>query len=214
MLYRACASGDLEQVAAILEATPEAAKYETDEGETCLHAACEYHVENYTQHDGAIPQLVAAGCNINQVSRSAQSMTPLMAACYYGHATCVEQLLKLGADVNVKNARGETALDFAVLKMGGTMGHTKCRTLLQRTRARRLQPSTFDLLRPAPPSRMHTSLLCTQRSSRPADRRKIRAGSRDIVIVHRPTQRGCRLLAAVQRGSPGAVPRGYSQILY
>lgn len=134
MLYRAVASGDMEQLTAILAATPEAAMYETDEGDTCLHAACEYHVENYTQHDAAIPQLAAAGCDINKLSRTAQQMTPLMAACYYGHSTCVEQLLKLGADVHVKNARGETALDFAILKMGGTMGHTKCRTLLQRTR--------------------------------------------------------------------------------
>ena len=30
-----------------------------------------------------------------------------------------------------QNARGETALHFSTLKMGGTMGHTKCRTLLQ-----------------------------------------------------------------------------------
>ena len=30
-----------------------------------------------------------------------------------------------------QNAKGETALDFAILKMGGTIGHTKCRTLIQ-----------------------------------------------------------------------------------
>ena len=106
MLYRACATGDPAEVQAILTATPEAAAYENDKGETCLHAACEYHVEKYTSHDQAIPRLVAAGCDINK--RSKDGTTALMAACVYGHATCVEQLLALGADVNIKvNARAD-----------------------------------------------------------------------------------------------------------
>lgn len=169
MLYRAVASGDLEEVAAILAATPEAAKYENDAGENCLHAACEYHVENYTEHHRAIAPLVAAGCDINKLST--EGRTPLMTACYYGHATCVECLLKLGADASLKarlamkreslgslyavespvvlylatgsrlspcmhacrraqDKRDETALDYSTLKMGATIGHTKCRTLI------------------------------------------------------------------------------------
>ena len=100
MLYRAVASADLGEVQNILTSTPQAVEYETNNGESCLHAACQFHVENYTAHEQAIPRLVSAGCSINK--RSHDGTTALMAACYYGHAACVEQLIKLGADVNVK----------------------------------------------------------------------------------------------------------------
>ena len=107
MLYRAVASGDVDEVSRLLASTPEAVAYQNDKGETCLHAACEYHVENYTHHDAAIPLLVAAGCDIDKRSTD-HGTTALMAACYYGHSSCVEQLLRLGADANlqVRCARG------------------------------------------------------------------------------------------------------------
>ena len=101
LLYRAVASADLEEVSRILATTPEAARYENDNGENCLHAACEYGVENYTEHAQTIAQLVAAGCDLNKCSND-RGLTPLMTACYYGHATCVEALLRLGADATLK----------------------------------------------------------------------------------------------------------------
>jgi ankyrin repeat protein len=163
MLYRAVASGDSEEVSRILSETPEAAKYENEKGENCLHAASEYGVENYTEHHKVIQQLAAAGCDLNK--SSAEGRTPLMTACYYGHASCVEQLLKLGADKGLKVRRlpracaalhepvaqvgcagawllrervtpssqdgnEETALNYSTLKMGATIGHTKCRQLV------------------------------------------------------------------------------------
>lgn len=133
-LYRAVASDAHDEIAQILAATPEAALYENDKGETCLFAACEYHVESHTRHAEAIRVLVAAGCDINK--RSNEGTTALMAACYYGHVTAVEELLRLGADVNVEDVHGETALDRSILKMGGTVGHTRCRSLLTRARSR------------------------------------------------------------------------------
>ena len=101
-------------------------------------------------------QLLAAGLDINKGSADRQC-TALMTACYYGHSACVEQLLKAGADVTLKvrclsvanallaphtrsdasviactqDANGETALDYSSLKMGATIGHTKCRNLIQ-----------------------------------------------------------------------------------
>ena len=101
-LYRAVASGDAEGVSAILASSPEAAQWANDKGETCLHAACEYHVEGYTRHDALLPLLVGAGAQVDRCSGEGGGMTALMAACYYGHASCVEQLLKLGADANLE----------------------------------------------------------------------------------------------------------------
>ena len=101
MLYRAVASGDLQEISRILAEEPEAVYYMNDKGETCLHAACEFSIESYTDHEKAIPQLLAAGLDINKGSADRQC-TALMTACYYGHSACVEQLLKAGADVTLK----------------------------------------------------------------------------------------------------------------
>ena len=61
----------------------------------------EFSIESYTDHEKAIPQLLAAGLDINKGSADRQC-TALMTACCYGHSACVEQLLKAGADVTLK----------------------------------------------------------------------------------------------------------------
>ena len=41
------------------------------------------------------------------------NITPLMCASYYGQVACVKWLLDHDVDVNIKDYRGETALDWA-----------------------------------------------------------------------------------------------------
>jgi serine/threonine-protein phosphatase 6 regulatory ankyrin repeat subunit B len=51
---------------------------------------------------------------------AASKQTPLMWACRKGHAEVVEQLIKLGADVNLVDAKGRTALWEAIRKNSRT----------------------------------------------------------------------------------------------
>jgi len=60
----------------------------------------------------SISELVQAGVNVN--CRDPQTAeTPLMAAATNGKVEAVKLLLSLGANANVKNAHGDTALDMA-----------------------------------------------------------------------------------------------------
>jgi ankyrin repeat protein len=52
--------------------------------------------------------LIKAGCDINE--RDKNKWTPLMNACYWANEEAVLALLKSGADPNIKNIDGRTAL--------------------------------------------------------------------------------------------------------
>ena len=56
--------------------------------------------------------LLDAGADINE-PRDGDKMTPLMWAAYKGNAEMVKLLLSKGADVNLKNSKGKTALDLS-----------------------------------------------------------------------------------------------------
>lgn len=51
------------------------------------------------------------GANIEY--RDTDLRTPLILACIYGHAAVVGRLIRMGADVNAKDFRGQTALHYA-----------------------------------------------------------------------------------------------------
>ena len=56
--------------------------------------------------------LIEAGANLNQQSRSVQ-FTPIMVAAYNGYADIVQFLKNQGADLSLKDADGDTALELA-----------------------------------------------------------------------------------------------------
>ena len=62
----------------------------------------------------AVRKLIAKGANPNAVNNS--SITPLLAACYYGHHLVVAELVSKNADVNFKNEDDHTPLHFAVME--------------------------------------------------------------------------------------------------
>ena len=79
------------------------------EGNSALHMACVYNILNII---GA--ELISRGADINQ--RNNQGATPLMCIAQQGHPETVRSLLELGADVNVVDVYGNTALHWACAK--------------------------------------------------------------------------------------------------
>ena len=76
-----------------------------EDGLTALHlAALEGHLE-------VMKRLLEAGQDVNQRGRSER--TPLMWAANYDRADCVEYLLQNGAQLDLKDKRGNTALHLA-----------------------------------------------------------------------------------------------------
>jgi uncharacterized protein len=73
-----------------------------------------------TAHDATlVKRLLDAGADVNRRGRAANAflpgapISPLMAAAFYGNPECVQLLLAAGADVNLKDAEGHAALDYA-----------------------------------------------------------------------------------------------------
>lgn len=106
-LMVAAAYGDLELVRKLLEsgANPNET-YREDGGSVLNTAATEGHTE-------VVRMLLDAGANVNYESFQIEK-TPLMCAvARKGPAELVKLLLDRGANVDVKNDRGDTALDLA-----------------------------------------------------------------------------------------------------
>jgi ankyrin repeat protein len=81
------------------------------------------------QGDAArITQLLASGAKADG-HKDGKGWTPLMDASFFGHADCIEALLAFGANADVTNKSGQTALDIAELA-----GKTDCVTALKRGR--------------------------------------------------------------------------------
>lgn len=74
---------------------------------TPLHWACLVVNENII----AVRALISRGTNVNL--RSVSGQTPLHYAVYYADYELMELLLKSGIDVNIKDNKGQTALDMA-----------------------------------------------------------------------------------------------------
>ena len=78
---------------------------------TPLQAAASCHRAECTQrHADAISKLVRAGASKDRTDVNGQ--TALHTAAYHGNAITLNALLTLGVEVNVKDTRGFTPLDF------------------------------------------------------------------------------------------------------
>ncbi|MBI3589787.1 MAG: ankyrin repeat domain-containing protein [Candidatus Melainabacteria bacterium] len=89
-------------------------------GYTALHAAIEGSVlEDTDGNIGIINLLLKHGANIN----GGDGFTPLMEAAIQANKEIVELLLSNGADPNLKDNEGHTALDF--IKDGRAHGNTQ-----------------------------------------------------------------------------------------
>jgi ankyrin repeat protein len=95
------------------------------DGWTPLHYACS------GLDRGVAAWLIGQGAQIN--ARSPNGSTPLMMAARYGPYDLAEELLKLGADLQLRNELGLTAVDFAAA--GG-------REKLQKTLAQKLEKAS------------------------------------------------------------------------
>ena len=63
--------------------------------------------------DGEIERLIDAGTHVDCAHPGRSDTTPLMTAARYANLSSVKLLVRYGADVNMKNRWGRTALDDA-----------------------------------------------------------------------------------------------------
>lgn len=96
-----------------------------EQGETPLHAAVRRQKD-----DALIAQLVAGGADVS--ARDALGNTPLHTAAWWGKASTVRTLLRLGAPVNARNTRSDTPLCVALQSEAAYPG---CDYTLARVRA-------------------------------------------------------------------------------
>ena len=115
---QAVTNGDLVSTRQHLETKGESPESPNDCGWTLLHLA------SYYQYPPLVEYLIQRKANVNAptAKHSDQCMayskipagsTPLIIAAYYGQADIIDILVRSGADRNLKNAEGYTALMYA-----------------------------------------------------------------------------------------------------
>ncbi|XP_030749022.1 myotrophin [Sitophilus oryzae] len=97
-------NGDLEQVKDIIEKKSVDVNQEVDGRPLILYAA------DYGQRD-VIEYLILSGANVN--AKDKHGITPILAAIWEGHKSCVELLLQKGAEKNGVAPDGKSYLDSA-----------------------------------------------------------------------------------------------------
>lgn len=106
LFFRAARDNDVKTLGKIIEKWPEApAKWESA-GDPVI-------MDCLRQADAAtLSFLVEKGADVNQYDKS-KFWNPLSLAAHGGYAAAVQEMLRLGADVNAKNQYGQTALYWA-----------------------------------------------------------------------------------------------------
>lgn len=97
-------NGDLEQVKDIIEKQSIDVNQEVEGRPLILYAA------DYGQK-AVIEYLIAAGADVN--SKDKHGITPILAAIWEGHTTCVELLLQKGAEKDGVAPDGKSYIDSA-----------------------------------------------------------------------------------------------------
>lgn len=101
----AAKNGDLEALSNAVEAPGFDVNAEMSQGRTLLHYAADYGQREVIEH------LISKGANLNQADK--HGITPLLAAIWEGHTSCVELLLSKGASKDGKAPDGRSYLDCA-----------------------------------------------------------------------------------------------------
>lgn len=105
--FEAAAVGDIERLAALLDADPRVARARAADGFTPLHLAC------YFGSEPAVALLIERGADVAAVAENAMRVQPIHCAASSGVLECAAALLRAGADVNAKQHGGWTALHAA-----------------------------------------------------------------------------------------------------
>lgn len=95
-------NGDLEAISKYIESNPKQID-EVVKGRTYLHYACDYGQKEIINY------LLSKGANIN--IEDIYNITPLLAAIWENHVSCVELLVKKGANTKVKAPDGKSLIE-------------------------------------------------------------------------------------------------------
>jgi uncharacterized protein len=99
--------GDAGRLGDFITRNPEAINWRDEDGRTALIKS----IAHGTGHIGVMEMLLERGANINAVDDA--GMTPLMFAALHNKPDCLALLISKGADADVKDYRGLTALGYA-----------------------------------------------------------------------------------------------------
>lgn len=106
-IFEAAATGKINYVIRLLAREPELVNTHADDGFHALGLAC------FFGHYDVAEYLIKAGAPINSPSRNGLKAAPLHSATAAGHVRIVKLLLESGADPNVREQSGFTALHAA-----------------------------------------------------------------------------------------------------
>ncbi len=106
-IFEAAATGKINQIIRMLAREPELVITYADDGFQALGLAC------YFGHYDVAEYLATAGAPINAPARNGLKAAPIHSAASAGHTRIVTMLLKHGADANVREQSGYTALHAA-----------------------------------------------------------------------------------------------------
>lgn len=98
-------NGDVAQVKSYFEQNPAMINKQFDNGRTALCMAADYGQKD------VIDYLISKGADVNIPDKF--TITPLLAAIFEGHTSCVEVLLKNGAKKDGKAPSGDSYIDSA-----------------------------------------------------------------------------------------------------
>lgn len=106
-IFEAAATGKINQIIRMLAREPELVITYAEDGFQALGLAC------YFGHYDVAEYLVTAGAPVNSPARNGLKAAPIHSAASAGHTRIVTLLLKHGADPNVREQAGYTALHAA-----------------------------------------------------------------------------------------------------
>jgi ankyrin repeat protein len=106
-IFEAAATGKINYVIRMLAREPELVNTYADDGFQPLGLAC------YFGHYDTAEYLIKAGASVNSPARNGLKAAPIHSAASAGHTRIVKLLLDHGADANIREQAGYTALHAA-----------------------------------------------------------------------------------------------------